>query len=856
MELFRSETMQLMQLIVPAEAARDTVADLGDVGLVQFRDLNPDRGAFQRTYANQVKRCDEMLRKLRYFSEQIHKAGLVAVPSPDRAQPYQLDELEAKLESLELELRQITVNTDKLRRSHAELVELQLVLEKAGGFFDEARGDANRARGDGISISGGVGLLGGAVGGPLGSDLESGDMGESLLRGVDDRGGPGSSYEMYADPKAVRLGFITGVLLTHKTQSFERVLFRATRGNMFLKQSPIEGKVEDPNTGEPAEKTVYVVFFAGERARAKILKICEAFGANRYPFPEDFSRQRQMNAEVTARLTELQSTLDASVRHRNATLADVGRQLKAWVEQTRREKAIYHTLNMFSIDVTRKCLVAEGWCPVSAKARVQEALFRANRSSSAQMGTVFQPLATKEAPPTYFATNKVTEVFQGIVEAYGVGRYREVNPTVFTIVTFPFLFAVMFGDFGHGILMLAAATYMVVNEKRLASKPLNEIVQMGFDGRYCILLMAVFSIYTGLLYNECFSVPMSIFGGSKWRCDPDDPTAATGECATQYTTGLTQDGTYAFGVDPIWHGSKTELPFLNSLKMKMSILMGVTQMMLGIFMSLLNFLHTRDFLSIACEFIPQVIFLGSLFGYLSMLIILKWVTPGCTADLYHVMIYMFLSPGNADCAGEGPEGGPGCPENVLFWGQSGFQVFLVLIALASVPVMLFPKPYYLKKRWEARRAGRSYVRVGDGDGEDEEEDLALDEHTHGGEFDFGEVLVHQMIHTIEFVLGAVSNTASYLRLWALSLAHAQLSAVFWDRVFMASVATGSPVAMTVGFAVWAAATVGVLMLMESLSAFLHALRLHWVEYQNKFYRGDGYKFTPFSFAAILREEFE
>ena len=177
---------------------------------------------------------------------------------------------------------------------------------------------------------------------------------------------------------------------------------------------------------------------------------------------------------------------------------------------------------------------------------------------------------------------------------------------------------------------------------------------------------------------------------------------------------------------------------------------------------------------------------------------------------------------------------------------------LLLLAFVAVPWMLLPKPLILRNQHLQRLQGCAYGILGNSDIDSLEMEHDFDSGYE--EFDFSENFVHQMIHTMEFLLVSVSNTASYLWLWALSLAHSELSVVFYEKVLQSAWGYNNIFIRIVGFVVFAFTSTMVLLLMETLSAFLHALRLHWVEFQNKFYEGDGYKFQPFSFTFLSEKD--
>nr|XP_041631630.1 V-type proton ATPase 116 kDa subunit a1 isoform X1 [Drosophila kikkawai] len=846
--LFRSEEMALCQLFLQSEAAYACVSELGELGLVQFRDLNPDVNAFQRKFVNEVRRCDEMERKLRYLEKEIKKDGIPMLDtgeSPEAPQPREMIDLEATFEKLENELREVNQNAEALKRNFLELTELKHILRKTQVFFDESVPTVYKSSGATYSSSKYRRY-------PQMADNQNEDEQAQLL---------GEEGVRASQPgQNLKLGFVAGVILRERLPAFERMLWRACRGNVFLRQAMIETPLEDPTNGDQVHKSVFIIFFQGDQLKTRVKKICEGFRATLYPCPEAPADRREMAMGVMTRIEDLNTVLGQTQDHRHRVLVAAAKNLKNWFVKVRKIKAIYHTLNLFNLDVTQKCLIAECWVPLLDIETIQLALRRGTERSGSSVPPILNRMQTFENPPTYNRTNKFTKAFQALIDAYGVASYREMNPAPYTIITFPFLFAVMFGDLGHGAIMALFGLWMIRKEKGLAAqKTDNEIWNIFFGGRYIIFLMGVFSMYTGLIYNDIFSKSLNVFG-SHWHMSYNKSTVMENKFL-QLNPKVDYEGSpYPFGMDPIWQvANANKIIFHNAYKMKISIILGVIHMIFGVIMSWHNHTYFRNRISMLYEFIPQLVFLLLLFFYMVLLMFIKWIkfaatnakpySEACAPSILITFIDMVLfnkpKPPPQDC------------EVYMFWGQHFIQVLFVLVAVGCIPVMLLAKPLLIM---QARKQANEEVQPIAGATSDAETGGVSNGGSHGGgggheeEEELSEIFIHQSIHTIEYVLGSVSHTASYLRLWALSLAHAQLAEVLWTMVLSIGLKQEGwvgGIVLTCVFAFWAILTVGILVLMEGLSAFLHTLRLHWVEFQSKFYKGQGYAFQPFSFDAII-----
>ena len=96
-----------------------------------------------------------------------------------------------------------------------------------------------------------------------------------------------------------------------------------------------------------------------------------------------------------------------------------------------------------------------------------------------------------------------------------------------------------------------------------------------------LIAMGLFAIYAGSIYNDCFSIPLNLFG-SRFLFGGHGASDGSAQGGAFVEGRPTQASHYPYGVDPAWYHTANELAFFNSLKMKLAVTLGVAQMVFGI----------------------------------------------------------------------------------------------------------------------------------------------------------------------------------------------------------------------------------------------------------------------------------
>ncbi|XP_037950571.1 V-type proton ATPase 116 kDa subunit a1-like [Teleopsis dalmanni] len=844
---YRSADMSLCQIVLHKESAFDCMIALGYLGQVEFvSNWRTDNTDAENEYAIGVKRCMDLLKIIERIEEEMDESNIKSVyyPAVDTEnvpKASDLLEIEENMEQFESELDGAFGQTHELEKHRNFLNDRLLVIKKADDFMSGAKNE-----GAILAYSGSIII-----------QILRDEISDAPTR------------------PPLHLSYVTGTIPIHRFATFEVLMWRMCHGNCLIKHDLLELN-EEALSNPRRRRYIFMIFFVGDQLQQKILRTCKGFLIELYEVPETQEDRLRTCHQLKKEINDINEVLESAKNHRLRVLKFAATEIYIWKNQVKKIMLTFAELSKFStLENLDKYLVRECWIPTMQLGKVRKALMNGAMRAAKRPGVpMFIPMLDiqefdpdEREPPTHFVLNKYTRGFQNLIDSYGVASYRELNPAPYTMVTFPFLFAVMFGDFGHGMIMALFALTLIVREEKIKAKldslinP-SEINTILFAGRYVILLMGLFSMYTGLMYNDVFSKSFNIVGSS-WRVNFtwDEINESKDISLDPRRKDLYSNNPCYFGMDPVWDASgENDIIVLNSMKMKMAIILGVAQMLFGYTLSALNYRHFKKKADLYLVFIPQFVFLNCLFTYLCFLIILKWFMYGankdppnnsaCAPSILIIFINMILMKSDKETK-------EGC-DRYMYFGQPVIEILLLLLAYLSIPVLLLGKPLYLvhQKRKlkkiqdeEAKnrklrdtltsvRSSLVYTVVQIKKEKEEKVDMS-------------EVWIHSGIACIESILGSVSHTASYLRLWALSLAHDQLSTVLWNMVFAIALKGNfgwlGGIIIFVIFSIWAVLTISILVVMEGLSAFLHTLRLHWVEFQSKFYSGMGVAFSPFGF---------
>merc|ERR1712048_610606 len=248
---------------------------------------------------------------------------------------------------------------------------------------------------------------------------------------------------------------------------------------------------------------------------------------------------------------------------------------------------------------------------------------------------------------------------------------------LFATVTFPFIFGMMYGDIGHGTMLLLVGVYLVNYGDKF-----KYTVPAIYNARYMVLSLGIFATFAGFMYNDLFSISLQLFDSGF-----DTPEGQYGPYVPNTDrTDSGGKGPYPFGLDWAWAGASNELLFVNSLKMKLSVLFGVLQMIVGVLLRWSNAFYFKNMTDFIFECVPMMVFMLCFFGWMDVMILYKWVHPiegpGTNGPPNIINSLICMAMGQVD-------------QQPLWDGSVQLAQTLMKFTALSVPFMLFPKPFIL-----------------------------------------------------------------------------------------------------------------------------------------------------------------
>lgn len=811
--MLRSERMTKIALYFRENGLRDCLSFLGDASILQLVNLNPERKADSFDTAAELQAIEKQEQRLQYLYENIIKAGTIPV---EGGEPLDYSETCRLLDEYYHGLVDSRHRLADLCKQEQETEENYRMARIAEEFIHRVVDEACS-----VNFAFTVGIADRSKKFLIKKTLRQRLRRNIFIRTID------VELSHTDKQKTVIVVYVLSIELIKAVQAiFESLngrilemaykeLNRGANDSKPTSEAPV-GMVPKPASGQQQSGSARVCYDSSSGADslddgiAKVMvndfdritsdalasatssdgiSNCEATAVHALR-PAD-TQSTAPSQSGSHNLCSLKSRMKLIKKYKISANREINRLITTATEkyseikhQIIKQKRLLESVNRLTRGDAGSFFLGEGWI---LSRREQE--LKKIRDTMENGLFAFEPVKTDEIHPTHIQTNKFTEAFQGFTNVFGVPKYREINPAIFLIFSFPVMFGAMFGDILHGLLLALLSAYLICRFDRLNHR--CGVFQIILEGRYVILACAVSAVWFGLLYGDFGSLPVQLF--------PSQYDAGSGH--------RVPGRVYPFGIDPAWHHATNQTVFINSIKMKLSLILGFIHMSIGGLIAIYNATYFRDAIELVCVAVPQFVVFSLFLGYLVFLCVYKWLVTSNRPSLVNTLIGMYTSPFSIS------------PHMRMYPGQMYVQLFILAVIVFCVPWMFLSKPLYLLMRHRVPPEGVLDMWISSG------------------------------IHVVEFGLGLISNTSSYLRLWAVSLAHVQLTSVLHQF----TIGGGNPLVSVCLLPVYLVFTLFLLIGLEGLSACLHALRLNWIEFFSKFYGGGGVQFEPLTFKLAHEE---